>query len=459
MCSRWLQILMPSPIRNNETSSDASEEGLSKNPIRDLLLIDRDTVSAQAVTSIVAEGRDFFHTFIGQSIRRRYKRPAIYLVDTWVTQMLGLFWEKENVAILGAARGGYVSAPFPPMPGLFSVIDLFQVIHSIEEYLGGEVLVMISEHLDSIKKLAEKLIAAPETLGDLKTAASELFNTMHAAWLTLSTNEGLRQHISSTFGEDLRERFDRLDSAAQDVAQLNPEPLHGLSFTATRGSGLLLCSIPELTLEGPAIVLAPKRIREWATADLAPSLKGYVVPGFQLSRFGIIDRKNIPFAVGLCNVVQHEMMHALLALPNDPVQDELEMLNLRMKLYHDSPEIEEGLANFTAAVATAIMLMKAKHHVVGNQLPPLHSGKYANDLNELNNFLIATYADYHNEPTNKYFHAWRMNKCDYGAFAGFIKLFATNFGEIAWEEAFKKLGYGQIATGRGARGGDDNEQD
>lgn len=142
------------------------------------------------------------------------------------------------------------------------------------------------------------------------------------------------------------------------------------------------------------------------------------------------------------------MTHAMLALPNDPIGEPDESMAGRWDLYRRDQSFEEGLANATAAISTAIALLKARFGIRGRALPDLTSRKYAPAFDELRPLLFDTYAGYHAESTEVFMQAWEANKRDFGAFAGLAKLFATNFAGLDWGGTFEELKRGRIATGR-----------
>lgn len=82
---------------SEERIIEVRKEPLSKNPIRVRLDVDLPTLPVDVLTGMVSKGRDFFHSFISQTIRRRYQRPPIYLVDSWVIDALGLFTPNDIV--------------------------------------------------------------------------------------------------------------------------------------------------------------------------------------------------------------------------------------------------------------------------------------------------------------------------------------------------------------------------
>lgn len=433
----------------DETVVGVREEGTSKNPIRLRLRTDRESADPDRLTGMVACGRDFFHSFVSQTVRRRYRRPPIYLVDSWLTEALGVFMMRGGAVPPDAETMRPGADAAPQIQGFGPVIRLFEAVEAVEDQLRGAQLLRLGEVSGDLQATAMRLLTDPAALDVLSRQCGAVDDLVRRAVGVLEGDLLLRPHTSRPYLDELARRLAALMDAASRVAKTQPMPIPGLSFEPGRGSGVLFGSIDELDIAGPAVLLAPRRIREWAEGDLRRHLRPRdIPPQGRAEWFGAKSDDDLLFAIGLSNVVQHELTHALLALPNDPVQDIGEMSEQRWDFYRRNAKFEEGLANFTAAICTAVSLMKARFEIRGVGLPPLHRGRYASALPDYERLMKATYEGYHAASTDVFFHAWRENKLDYGAFSGLVKMFATNFGGLNWHETYKGLQNGQIQTGR-----------
>ncbi len=432
-----------------EATVSVREEGTSKNPIRHRLRTDRSIADADRLTGMVACGRDFFHSFVSQTVRRRYRRPPIYLVDSWVTQALGLFMLRGGVVAPPADGLRPGADPLPNISGFGPVVRLFEAVEAVEEQLRGARFLSIPEVAGDLQASALRVLTDPASVAQLGRQCRAVEDLVGRALGVLGDDLLLRPHVNRAFGAELAARLHALLLAAEEVAHIRPPPVPGLSFEPGRGAGILFGSIKELDIEGPAILLAPRSIRDWAHKDLARHLRvGDVPHSGRADWFGARSDDELLFSLGIGNVLQHELTHAMLSLPNDPVQELGEKLAQQWSFYREHREFEEGLANFTAAVCSAVLLMKAREGIRGVDLPVLHRGKYAAMLPDYERLMKATYENYYADSTDVFFNAWRANNLDYGAFAGVVKMFATNFGGLNWLETFAGLQHGRILTGR-----------
>lgn len=425
------------------------EEGTSKNPIRMRLRMDRDHADPDRLTGMVACGRDFFHSFISQTVRRRYRRPPIYLVDAWLIDALGVFMMRGGVKPpqADATRSGAEAAP--QIEGFGEVLQLFEAVEAVEAHLKGAQLLVLEKIIGSLQENAIALLTDGTVLAKLQRQCKSVVDMVSRAMDVLETDFMIQPYANRRYVDELRQKIDTLLQAAAAVAQMKPVAIPALSFAPGRGSGVIFGSIKELDIEGPAILLAPRRIQGWAETKLGRHVRPQEIdPRWSAEWFGAKTHADVVFSFGLANVLQHEMTHAMLALPNDPVQELAEMHHQHWHFYETKPEFEEGLANFTGAVCSAMMLMKARFGIRGVDLPVLHTGKYGKVIAEYDRLLTASYEGYFDHATNVFFDAWHANNLDYGAFAGLVKMFATNFGGLNWDVTFKGLAKGQIGTGR-----------
>jgi hypothetical protein len=208
----------------------------------------------------------------------------------------------------------------------------------------------------------------------------------------------------------------------------------------------LLVSIPELDIEGPAIILAPANIAGWASGMPIDAKK--VLPPFDdAARLWLGARRpdHLPFAVALGNVLQHEMTHGMLRLANDVPEGE-DQEQSQNKQYRHYPLFEEGLANFIACLTTASAVLKCEEAVTGPGLPVLGGPKYRKRYDGLRPLIAWTFAGYHEESTEAFLRAWEGNARNVKAFAGLCAMFATDHAKTNWEDTYRALKDGVVST-------------
>lgn len=458
-------------IDDDEQIATVREEGTSKNPIRIRLHADRERMNPDHLTGMVAKGRDFFHSFMAQTVRRRYRRSPIYLVDAWLPEVLGLFTREHGAGLPSpdSLRAG--AEAFPAIEGFEPVVALFHAVEAVNEHLAGVRLLQVAEVAGDLEAAAVRLVATPrdnttpseqlwllgaspergpgarsKEIDEIDRQCRAVEQLVDRAVSVLHDDEMLRPHVDLRFAKDLEKRLETLMDAARDVVRSEPPEIPGISFEPGRGSGVLFGSIKELDIEGPAVLLAPRSIRKWARETLDDYVRVHPISlQGRTEWFGARSDEDLLFSFALGNVLQHELTHAMLALPNDPGQDVVEMNGQRDAFYQKRPDFEEGLANFTAAVCSTMQMMKAQRDVRGANLPMLHKGVYHDLLGDYEGFMRATYQAYHTESTDVFLQAWRANKLDYRAFAGILHMYATNSGS--------SIGPGSSRGSRGASSG------
>jgi hypothetical protein len=333
------------------------------------------------------------------------------------------------------------------LQGFRPFVDFFDHLQMTREHLAGARLLANTELIAKLESACIALLSDPSALRRLMDAAGELQNRIRLAESVLVSSAETSAFVERAFAKACRDQIARLCELAEVMSRARRPEVPGFDFDS-RGGGWLLASIPELEIEGPAVLLAPLRIREWAQQRIGPSFPVRDIPAAGRERwFRSRTDEQLVFSFGLANVVQHELTHSMLALANDPVEERGEMDARRWQLYRKRPEIEEGLANFTAGVCSLVTLMKAKKGLKDNALPRLFRSPYEELWTKWQSLAYSTYAEYHADATDVYFKAWESNKLDYGAFAGLTKMFATNFSELNWEATFRALREGNIATG------------
>jgi hypothetical protein len=427
------------------------EEGLTKNPIRDRMLLDRAPVARDELHEIVARARDFFHSFIGQTVHRSHKRATIYLVDDWVTDALGYFTRAGGAALDAAeghggahfTEGAFVGSTGSAFAG---VIQIFTALRAYRESLRGLSVIWMPGFEDAVVKACSDVLAqkAHPEIDDAQTRllAALAAGEADAATLRslLSQSVQLQARVNVPFFEGFTASTADLRRAVEDFLHGATPVLSGVSFDAGGVSGLLLEDIPELDIQAPAIVLAPARIARWSEgAPLGRSMK--LDPALW---YGARGADSLGFAVALGNVLQHEMTHAMLRLPKD--NDDRSCAGSQDLQYRRSPGFEEGIANFVACLTTLATLVKSRTGVKGAAMPDLNTRAHKALYAEFGDLIAWTYADYHDRETKAFLGAWEKMEHDVRAFGGLLAMFATRHRAINWEHTLHQLADGSITT-------------
>lgn len=451
----------PGRTSSSDVISHTEDEKL-KNPIRTRLRMYAGPVPAELLVPVVTRGRDFFHLFIAATLKRKYRRVVpIHLVDDWVVDALGVFMERGRRVLPGWQVDELLPQDDrprpPPIPslrmsaevvGLEPLLALFERLKVLRDLVSGARLLRIAEPMGELTDLCHQVAGRRADLARLEEVAQQLAELVRRAGSTLDRDLFMRPHIDHHFAQELIRAIGEVVRAAQK-ANAAPEPaVPGTGFGRGRSSGLLFGSIPALQIEGPAILLAPNAITQWANGfkGLHEITEHIGADGME-TWFGVVDREHRAAAVGLANVVQHELTHAMVALPNDPVEDVDQLFRRRWSLYEQQPSFEEGLCDATAAVATGVALLKAQFGINGRDLPRLHVGRYEKNWDRIFPAIRATYAAYHGAATDTWLQAWENNNRDFGAFSGAAKLYATNFSGNDWNRTFDEFRAGRISTG------------
>ena len=433
--------------------TEFTEDKSKRNPIRPHLRMYSGTLPKELLAPVVACGRDFFHSFIAATLRRRYRRVVpIHLVDDWVVEALGVFMARGRRVLPGEQGDVRFSAGeldlSAEVTGLEALLALFDRLRELQALVRGVRILRVAEPMAELTALCHAVAGRRGDLDQLEQVAGQIAELVQRAAHQLGRDLFLRPHIDHEFVEQLVEGVGAVVVAAKRAADAPDPEVPGTGFGAGRSSGVLFGSIPALQIEGPAILLAPGNITRWADRFAGlHDITGDIYGDDMEAWFGVSDPRHRAAAVGLVNVVQHELTHAMVALPNDAVQDTDELFRARWSLYGRQPGFEEGLCDATAAVATGVGLLKAQFGISGRGLPRLHQGKYEEAWNEIFPALAETYADYHGRETDTWLQAWENNKRDFGAFSGLVKLFATNFSGIDWDQTFRDFEDGRISTG------------
>jgi hypothetical protein len=285
------------------------EEGLSKNPIRDRMLLDEPTVSRDELHEIVARARDFFHSFLGQTIHRSYKRPPIYLVDDWVTTALGYFTVVMSSVEVDESGGPRAEVTPGAQERGSAFAGVYQLFTALREYRGAlrGLSVIRNDLLDQsviegcYVALAERAagLAAADGASHLAATLASGVEDARAVEALLAQNLRLHDRTNSEFFREFETRTDELKSAVARFLRSPSPEIYGVSFGSERFGGLLLEDIPELDIQAPAIVLAPRRIALWAESMPLPRL-----PKLDAAHwYGARKPESLGFAIALANVL------------------------------------------------------------------------------------------------------------------------------------------------------------
>lgn len=428
------------------------DEAINKNAIRNRMRMDHTELAPDRLSGIVSVGRDFFHTFINGTLGRRYKRPPIYLVDGWVIGALGAFMDRGRRSLPGSRASQQVRGELElgaPLVGLSPALSLFQALHQVQGLLQRVSLLKIDGATHRLEDLCLKLAIGDGDVNELAYEVQQLVELVDRAVAALRRDLLVGPHVNNDLQPLLRDAVDTMMRSASAVLSAPLPNIPGTGFTGRRPSGVLFGSIPELDIEGPAILLAPASITAWSRQfDELRRVGERLAPASMELWFGVRQAHQLPAALALVNVLHHEMTHGMVSLPTDPVQDEYELFAERWRFYDQHPNFEEGFCDATAAVCTGVTLLKALHDIKGRDLPRLNTGRYSNDWDQVARALTPLWADYYGEATSTWLQAWDGNKRDFKAFSGVISLYATNFGGLDWMRTFTAFQQGQISTGR-----------
>lgn len=447
-------------MKGEDLASERSplrDEGLSKNPIRDRMALDEIPVSRDELHDMVARARDVFHSYIAHTVHRAYKRPPIYLVDGWVTHALGLFTRAKGAVTIdprrpGAQGGSHTLENGPP--GAFAgIYALYRSLNQLRREFHGLSVIKMSDTEARIVEGCAALLARKASFPDDTSVPRELFDLLdavkadaHALRSLLEQNVQLHGRVNDEFFARLSGSVDALGKAVSIFAREPAPQLHGMSFDPSRFGGLLLEDIPDLDIQAPAILLAPSRIAGWsegAPMDSAAKIDGSLW-------FGARSPDHLAFAIGISNVLQHELTHAMLRLPNDAPDDEY--AQSQDWQYARDRGFEEGIANYVATLTTASSLLKSQREIRGT--PPLNMNSATNRkiFDAQRPLLYWTFAHYHEAETREFLEAWDSSSRDFRAFSGMLAMFATQHGNTDWDQSRQALQQLHVATtGLGGR--------
>jgi hypothetical protein len=428
------------------------DEATSKNPVRNRVRVDRIDLPPDLLAGVVASARDWFHTFAHATLGRRYKRPPIYLVDSMVMRALGAFAygvPRRLPSALDLDGGDLRLDPSAPIGELRPALELCRALERVQGLLGGARILDIAEAGEYLEDRVLSVLEGKAGSEGLTRELRQMVNLVGMATEALREDLVIGPHVNDRFVDELHDSVESLARWASEVGEAPAPALPGTGFAPERNGGLLFGSIPELDIQGPAILLAPARILRWAEGfeDLRALCDGIPADSME-SWFGVRRRGHRLGAVALAFVLYHEMTHAMLALPTDPVEDPTRMFLERWHFYDEHPEFEEGLCEATAVTATGVTLLKAMFGIRGRDLPRLVGSKYEGAWHDVSRWLRPAWQDYHPQGTSIWLDALAGNKFDFKAFSAVTGLYATNFGGFDWMQTFRAFQGGRIVTGR-----------
>ncbi|MBK6534320.1 MAG: hypothetical protein IPF99_33555 [Deltaproteobacteria bacterium] len=260
----------------------------------------------------------------------------------------------------------------------------------------------------------------------------------------------LERHVSEAFHEEVNRSLFRAYHAGAETlraadafAVAGLPDIEGVGFDSSRHGGVLMESIPELDIEAPAIVIAPANIVKWA-ATMPTDWAQHCTDASRIW-LGARFKADLPLAAAIGNVVQHEMTHAMLRLAND-APEESDQSGSQHALYRRRPDIEEGIANFVAALTTSMAVMKSLSGVIGPKPLDLTTKRHGPTFAKLRPLIAWTFANYYDETSDAYLNALDGNARNFKAFGGLLAMFATDHASIDWDATAEALTRGVIST-------------
>lgn len=411
--------------------------------IHDRLFATQPPVPRAQLTEVIQAACQTFHRVVGASLGSKYQRVPVYLVDDWVTDALGVFSERSQILAHTDHRliGADEVSKGAEIEGFGVFVELFDALREIESLLGQAKLLDLAFQLDRVALACMDFVAGK---GEAEEAFARLGGPLGVVKRSLDLlghDPAVSPYLSGWYPVEVDAAVRRLGTIIEKCKGAKVGGVPGVSFEQGRRSGLLLANIPELGIDGPAILVAPGRIATWTEGwpafEIRASRSG---PGGQRLRVGGWRDSSDAFLVAVGNVVQHELTHAMLRVRTDHSANRAAVARAQDQLYRDIPDLEEGIANFVAYICTATSLIE----MLGDRKRGRDEMAWMFD--ELHEAVRSLHADYHEQATDDLLCAWRGHRCNLGAFAGFISLFATDTAVVNWPLAFSRLPRGEIST-------------
>lgn len=424
------------------------DESIGKNPIRNKMSLDAPPVAVDELVQMVAAGRDQFHSYIAKTVKCTYRRPPIYLVDDWVTAALGLFRVSGGVARVrdaalapdGAAIGPAVMEDFGRLYALFGpLVDLSRALRS----LG---VLSFDGALDLLWRLARTLPGITEAdareacVADLRANLRKVHDLVRRLFAVVRADRDLASLSREELLVDIGMYVEQFDDELGRFELQRPTALVR-GFGPSRHSGVIFEDIPDLDILAPAILLSPCAIAGWSKRVLKTSPLDVASPWL-----GNTKPKNALLAIALGNVVQHELTHAMVALPSGADIDRAQ-LDHQWALYRERPDIEEGMANFVAAVVTTNSIVVTERGLRNHQVVDFK--KSDQDWGELRDFAVSTFAEDGYASSEAYVRTWERLGCSMGDFGGALHAFSTHAKDTDWHRFMEALHQGRILLANG----------
>lgn len=407
------------------------DESIGKNPIRNKLSLDAPPVAVDELVQMVAVGRDQFHSYIAKTVKCTYRRPPIYLVDDWVTDALGLFQVSPEVARIrggGPSTDGLGSGR-PVMEDFGRLHALFGPLVELSRALRALGIVRLDVAIEPLWDLARTLPgltdAAPRAscVDDILITLEVVEEQVHRLFVLVRADPELAVFCRGALLADI-DRF--IGSIREELGRFSLRKPTALlrGFGSSRHSGVIFEDIPELDIEAPAILLSPSAIARWSKDTLRRSPVVTASPWLGNAR-----PESAPLALALGNVVQHELTHAMVALPSGADPDREQIVH-QWALYRDHSGIEEGMANFIAAIVTANTIGVASRGLRHHQVVDFK--KSPREWSSLRDFVASTYAGVDAPTSEAYVQTWERLGYSMGDFGGALHAFSTHAKDTDW---------------------------
>ena len=139
------------------------------------------------------------------------------------------------------------------------------------------------------------------------------------------------------------------------------------------------------------------------------------------------------------------MTHAMLRLAND-APEESDQSGSQHALYRRRPDIEEGIANFVAALTTSMAVMKSLSGVIGPKPLDLTTKRHGPTFAKLRPLIAWTFANYYDETNGAEGFVYQHHGRICSQFGSHPAMFATDHASIDWDATAEALTRGVIST-------------
>jgi hypothetical protein len=271
---------------------------------------------------------------------------------------------------------------------------------------------------------------------DLFALVQEIVDAGRRLYDRLDADKLLGPRVQRRWLEDIV-RLSRTIEGTLETFTLSHPTAAIRGFGSSRHSGLIYEDIPSLDIRAPAVLLSPAAILRWSRDDL---------PAAPVERpnswLGNTQAKDARFALAIGNVVQHELLHVLVSMPSAGMEPDAAQFRHQWKLYCDAPEVEEGMANFVAAVVTANSIALVRSEVRHHQVVDFRKAQEAWML--AGPFVHALHGKYYQGATEAYLGTWVRRDHSMGDFGGALHAFSTHLKHTHWGRFLEALHEGKI---------------